>query len=291
MKKVKLLFAIAVLGIALFSTSSCTRINPGNVGFKYSFGGDHKGIPETEPAIGWCLFTPGFSTVIEFPTSMQHYVWTANSTEGSPANEEIQIACKGGAGFKCDVGFNYTIQPDSAKRIYFKYKTDDLDAITKSYLRNIVRNCMNDQSGVIPLDSLIGNIPLYEASVRSQLKDSLAKDGFQLQLFGLMAPPRPISPDIEHAINDKIKEKQLADQALMTRNKETNLALAKIEKARGDSASVVINALGEAQAIRSKQAVLTKEYVDYIKWLNAGPNVPRVPATMLGSNASILLNQ
>src|SRR6185437_12263575 len=144
-----------MISMILFAgISSCTRIEPGYTGFKYSYGGSNKGLPETTDVLGWVTYTPGFTRVVQFPISMQHYILTANSGEGDVKNEEISIPLKGGSSFLCDVGINYTVIPAKASYIFFTYKTDDLETITRTYLRTTVRNCMANVSSTITMDDM-----------------------------------------------------------------------------------------------------------------------------------------
>jgi regulator of protease activity HflC (stomatin/prohibitin superfamily) len=283
----KLPFSI-LMAIAIFSLAQCTRINPGYVGFKYSYGGSQKGMPVTSPAVGWVTYMPGFSTVVEFPTSVQHYVWTEQKTESSEANEEIVVPCKGGASFKMDVGFNYSVIADSASHIYFKYKTDDLSTITAGFLHTTVRNAMADVSGNLTMDSMLNNLPQFERDVRGVLKDSLGVLGFHLEQFGLVSAPRPADPNIQASINQKIKAKQDAETAQQQLSISIAEANKKIATARGDSASNVIEASGEAEAIKKKQSVMTAEYVEYIKWNKWNG---QLPTTTMGGGSGILLQQ
>lgn len=64
----------------------------------------------------------------------------------------------------------------------------------------------------------------------------------------------------------------------------------KIARAKGDSAVTIINALAEANSIRLRREQITPEYVEYIRWVNAGKDVPRVPSTVLGRDGSYIYN-
>src|ERR1700722_5431721 len=122
MKKEKLI-AIAAIVFVIFAFSSCTRINPGYAGFKISYSGDYRGTDSLPQETGWVWYMPGFSTVKEFPTFMQHVIYSEGTEEG----QEIIIGLKGGASFKLDIGLNYTILPSKVAHVYFKYKTDDVN--------------------------------------------------------------------------------------------------------------------------------------------------------------------
>ena len=268
MKKTLFLF----FALSLFITS-CTRIEPGFVGFKYNYTGDDKGKAQTSPAVGWTTYTPGFSRVVEFPTYMQHY-------EG-----EVTIFCKLGASLKCKVGYNYAVMPEKASDIYFAFKTDDLESITNGFLYNTLRNVMNSKSGSITLDSFITNVPAFTMDVDRILTDSFQHHGFKVSQFGIIGAPEIVDDNIRQSISNKIKAKQDAETAvaqLQTSIAEANKSIA---TAKGDSAVAVIRATGDAEAIKRKQSVLTSEYVEFVKWSRWDG---KLPTTNLGSGTNYL---
>lgn len=270
MKKVLALIALVV------TLGSCTRINPTEVGFKIDNSGDYRGIDSLPLLTGFQFYTPGFTYIVTMPTTQQHVVWSEDETEGSRPGEHITIACLGGAGFKIDVGLNYRINPMKASKIYLKYKTDDLESITQTYLRNVVRGSMQDVSGNITVDSILNNLPGFEAEVRSRVSKRFEEDGFIVDNFSILKQPNPTDAQLAAAINAKIKAKQDAETTKMQLQQSIAEANKQIAKARGDSATKVINAMGEAEAVRKIQQVLTPTYVEYIKasrWNGVQPSV------------------
>lgn len=279
MKKVLLL---ATLVVAL---ASCTRINPTEVGFKIDNSGDYRGIDSLPLLTGFQFYTPGFTYVVTIPTTQQHVIWSEDESEGSRPGEHITIACLGGAGFKIDVGLNYRVNPLKASKIYLKYKTDDLESITQTYLRNVVRGSMQDVSGYITVDSILNNMPGFEAAVRKNISDRFAADGFIVDNFSILKQPTPTDVNLATAINAKIKAKQDAETSKMQLQSSIAEANKQVAKARGDSATKVINAMGEAEAVRKIQQVLTPTYVQYIlatRWNGVQP-------TVVGSGAGMIL--
>lgn len=270
MKKVLALIALVV------TLGSCTRINPTEVGFKIDNSGDYRGIDSLPLLTGFQFYTPGFTYIVTMPTTQQHVVWSEDETEGSRPGEHITIACLGGAGFKIDVGLNYRINPMKASKIYLKYKTDDLESITQTYLRNVVRGSMQDVSGNITVDSILNNLPGFEAEVRNRVSKRFEQDGFIVDNFSILKQPNPTDAQLAAAINAKIKAKQDAETTKMQLQQSIAEANKQIAKARGDSATKVINAMGEAEAVRKIQQVLTPTYVEYIKasrWNGVQPSV------------------
>jgi len=282
MKRV-ILLAVA----AMFLLTSCTRINPTEVGFKINNSGDYRGIDSLPLLTGFQFYTPGFSYVVTMPTTQQHVVWTESSDEGKAKDESIVISCNGGAGFKMDVGLNYRLLPNKASKVYLKYRTDDLESITQTYIRNIVRGSMQDISGLITVDSILNNLPGFEHAVADKLTERLGSEGFIVDNFSILKQPIPTDGQLAQAINAKIKAKQDAETSKMQLQSSIAEANKQIAKARGDSATKVINAMGEAEAVRKIQQVLTPTYVEYIKatrWNGVQPT------TIVGGGAGTILS-
>ena len=190
---------------------------------------------------------------------------------------EVNIFCKLGAAIKCKIGYNYKVIQGRSADVYFNFKTDDLPTITNGFLFNTLRNTMNNQAGIITLDSFISNTPAFRAAVDNVLTDSMRAQGFEVSQFGFTGAPEIVDPAIAGSVHKKIQAKQDAETSVQQLQISVADANKKIAEARGDSAAKVINALGEAEAIKVKQAFLTPTYVEYVKWSGADKNVPRVP--------------
>lgn len=285
--KNKSLFALLMLSIVILTNSSCTRITPTEAGFRINNSGDYRGIDSLPLLTGWQWYMPGQTQIVTIPTTMQHVVWSEGHEEGTESNEHITINCMGGSGFKVDVGLNYRVKPNSASKIYLKYKMDDLSQITQTFLRNILRGGMQDISGYITVDSMLNNLPLYEQSVRTQLTKKFDVEGFILDGFNILSLPRPVDPALAKAINNKIIAKQNAETSKQQLEQFIAEANKRIATARGDSATSVIRALGQAEAIKLLQQQLTPEYIEYIRatrWNGV------YPSTILGNSSGVLLN-
>lgn len=274
--------------LSMILLASCTNVTPTEVGFKISNSGDYRGVDSLPTVTGWNFFMPFFSNIIKLPTTQQHVVWSEGADEGSKPNENIVIGCKGGAGFKVDVFLNYRINAQKASKVYLRYKVSDLETITANTLRGIVRTAMNDVSGGITVDSLLNNQPAFEDSCRKLITKRFQDIDFIVDNFGIIHKPTPTDPSLATSINNKIKAKQDAETSIMELQKSIAEANKQVAKARGDSATKVIEANGEAEAVRKIQQVLSPTYVEYIRWSRWDG---KLPATMLGSNTSFLLNK
>lgn len=283
MTKIKTFCFIAIMIIAL---SSCTRINPGYAGFKISYSGNYRGSDSLPLETGWVWYMPGFSTVIEFPTSMQHVVWTKSAGEGQKGNNEISIGTKGGAGFLIDLGLNYAVDAQKAAHLYFKYKTNNLETFSNGYLKNTTRKVLNDLAGTITMDSLLNGRPAFERAAEKKLQDILGKDGIEISQLSIITTPRPIDPQIAVSINAKIKAKQDAETSQQQLQQSIAEANKVIAKSRGDSASKVIEALGQAIANQKLQQALTPMLIQKM-WIETWDG--HLPTYMTGSGTSMLM--
>ena len=192
------------------------------------------------------------------------------------------------AGFKIDVMLNYHINPSKGSKVYLKYKKTDINTLTQDQVRGVVRTCMNEISGVITVDSVLNNQPAFEQACRNLISVKLDTMGLVLDNFGFIHKPTPSDPKLAQSINNKITARQNAETAIMELQSSIAESNKKMATARGDSAAEVILAAGKAEAIKRIQAQLTPTYVDYIKWVNADKNVPRVPVYMMGSGSGTL---
>jgi regulator of protease activity HflC (stomatin/prohibitin superfamily) len=113
----------------------------------------------------------------------------------------------------------------------------------------------------------------------------LGADGFIVDGFNITSQPRPTDNNLAASINAKVKAKQDAETSIMQLQMSVAEANKKIANARGDSASAVITAAGEAAAIRLKQQVVTSAYIEYVKACRWNGKLPDV---MTGSGGTML---
>ena len=263
--------------------STCTLVRPTEAGFKINKAGDYRGVESLPLVTGYNFYLPWVTEIKTVPTTMQHVVWSSSKDEGDPADQAIPIACSGGAGFKVDVGLNYHVNANDAPKIYLRWKETDLEDITSKFIRNVTRGAMQDISGHMTVDSILNDQPGYEAIVRDTLTNRMRKYGFIVDNYNILHRPEPSDPNLKNAINAKVTARVDAERKVLELQQSVADANKKIAVARGDSASAVISAAGDAEAMKLKQQFLTPTYVEYIKWINAKDDVPRVPQYAGGS--------
>ena len=284
----KMFNVLALFMLCIVFMQSCTLVDNTEAGFVIKKSGSYRGIDSLPLVTGYNFYMPFTESVVTIPTTQQHIVWSEGSDEGSQPNQHMVVPCLGGAGFKIDVGLNYRVNPYKASKIYLKYRTANLQQITDTYLRNVVRGSMNEVSSTLTVDSVLNNVSAFERACKDKIIAVLAPEGFNVDNFYFIHAPVPSDPNLAASINAKIKARQDAATATMQLQISVAEANKEVAKARGDSAVKIINAMGEAEAVKKIQQVLSPTYVDYVKWKDASPTTPRVPSTMLASSSALL---
>lgn len=264
----KAIFSVAgtilvILCITLFST--CTLVGPKEAGFKVRKGGNYRGVDNIPLITGYNFYLPWLETIETVPTTMHHIVWSNNKDEGEVEDQAITIFCNGGAGFTVNVGLNVNVIATEAPRMWIKWGTLDVDAIMKTYIRNVVRGDMQRVSSTMSVDSVLNNFTSLERACGASISDSLTHYGFHVDAFNILGKPVATDAKLEEAINGKIVAKQLAEKATMELQTHIADANKKMADARGDSAYNVIEATGKAEAVKALQQQLTPTYVEYTK--------------------------
>src|SRR5436309_2953975 len=111
--------AIALLVFALTST---TYVNPGHVGIIIHRTGG--GVDATPYGPGLHMRNPLTTGIQEYPTFMQTLVLTKAPSEGSPANDEINVNSKEGQPISLDVSMSFELDADKAPFLYTSFRRD-----------------------------------------------------------------------------------------------------------------------------------------------------------------------
>jgi len=142
---------------------------------------------------------------------------------------------------------------------------------------------VNDVANKWAVDSIFNHRELFESSIIIECNKRISKWFTVSQLRTNITPP----PALQSAIEAKTKALQEVQVAENQKQVAVAEAFRKIAIARGDSAQMVIEASGEAEAIRRKQITLSNMYIEYMKiqkW--DGKN----PTTVLGKEGSTIIS-
>lgn len=266
---------LGVVGFILLLSSffvGCERIDAGNVGIKVNMTGGNQGVAKTEYVTGWCFYYRLAQKVYEFPTFQQHKEY-----------EPYNVPTKGGTMFTVHPTFNYNLNAGEVGSMFQKYRLS-LSTLENGYLKTSMSTAIREVTNTFTVDSILNNQAGYDAAILDKLNKELAPY-FQVTQFTANLTP-------DDRLKEAIINKSKAIQEAQAKQAEVAVAqanaLVELTNARKDSTIKVMTALAEARAIKEKQEVITPQYVEYIKWVNAGDAVPRVPATVLGSGSGYI---
>jgi len=258
MKTSKLLLSLAVLAVAFLT--GCTRIGPGHAGIVVNSAGSDKGVSQQTASTGWFWYNPFTESVIEYQTAQRLEKWTKNTNEGKPINEEVSFTNKDSMVINADVGIAFSLDPTGVPKFYVKFLAkdeDDLDVkFTNGYLKNQVRNCLNELAGQYDIKQIMGDNAEFLKRTHACIQDDVTKWGVNIDQFGLIGAPRP--PDqIVTAINGKVSAEQDAQRKVIELQQFQADANKRVVEAEGDAKAQIARANGSAEANRILSASVT----------------------------------
>lgn len=264
--------------ISIFQPIEVQRIDAGCVGLKVDRVGNEKGIPTAIPVKGWVFYNSWTTDVLEYSIRQFHVDYGM-----------FQVASKGGTLIPVKPSFNVYLKPEKAVEVYIHLlKGADLESLKTTWLANATTLALRNATNRFTPDSIFNHSANYQVAVREEL---VLQVGKYFDIDNQLNPGQSPPESMKGILQAKANAVQAAQQADLDRQTADAQAYTKVAQARGDSAALVIQAAGEAEAIRLKTREISDNYVQYIRWLNANPDVPRVPSTILGGNTSVLLSK
>lgn len=264
---------ILVLGVlvALINPFVLERVDAGHIGLKVKLTGNERGVSDYTYKTGWVVFNSWIEKLYEFPTYQQHIDY----------NEQVVIT-KGGFSAEIKPSFNYALVPNSVGDMFQNLRLS-IKEVEQGWLKTAIVGSVNDVANKWAVDSIFNHRESFENSIVTECNKRVSKWFTVSQLRTNITPPQALQAAIE------AKTKALQEVQVAENQKQVAIAdaLRKIAIARGDSAQVVIEASGEAEAIKRKQLTLSNLYIEYLKvqkW--DGKN----PTTVLGNNSSTMVN-
>ncbi len=273
MKKLLRFSAMVLIAIMSLSLTSCiTRIGPGFEGLKVALAGSDKGTTRTEPTYGLTVYNPLTTMVVKVYVKNQHFM-----------SEPIVVQAKGGTNVEVHPSFNYRVTPGKTDSLFLLWGVTDDQQIQGRLLEASLLTSLRELTNNYSIDSLLNNRAAYDYAIEAEMNRKLAPFAALSQFTSGVKPDSSMSA----AIAEKSASIQKAIAAENKQRETRALAGLDIINAQKDSAVAVIRATGKAEAIRKEQQYLTPVYIDYLKWLNAGKDVPRVPQ-YVGSGVTTL---
>lgn len=270
-----IVFAVVAVVFIVLQPYEMKKIEAGYQGLLVTLVGDSRGAATIQEVSGWKIYNTWTEEIHQIPLDQRTIRY-----------EKQTVIAKGG--FPCDISpsFNHSVKratsSDMFTNLRTSYRNGGLEAIEKGWLEIAILGAVSDVANKWVIDDIFNNRSGFEAAIVVEANKRVGKWFTISQLRTNIQPPP--------SIVESIKAKALAVQDAITSESQAKAATAdaqrKIALAKGDSATVVIQASSEAAALKLKQRELTPLYVEYIK---ASKWNGELPQTTLG-NATPMLN-
>lgn len=278
--------AVVALMLSVIGCSSCTRISPGHVGIVVNLSGTNRGVQDYPAVTGRVWYNPFNTDVYEWPTFVQSTVWTHNTDEGHPVNEEITFTTRDQMQVSADISIAYQLKPDRVPYFYVKFRSSDMNAFTHGYMRNMAREKFDEAAGRYAIEQIMGDNAAFIKEARDALQKELEPVGVEINQFGFIGAPRP-PQQVINAINLKVQATQITLQKQIEVTQAEADAKKRIAEAEGEAKSALIRAEAEATANRKIADSLSSTLV---QWEQVRKWDGKMPTVTAGSGAGILLN-
>lgn len=236
------------------------RVDAGHVGIKVNLTGDNRGVSKFEYKTGWVLYNSWISRLYEFPVYQQHIDYP-----------EQQVITKGGFSATIKPSFNYSLKPGDVGDMFQSLRLD-IKSIEHQWLQTAIVGTVNDVANKWSVDDIFNEREHFESDIIQEANKRVSKWFTISQLRTNITPPPALQQSIE-AKTKAIQEVQVAENQKLVAIAEGER---KVAQARADSAAMVIEAAGEAEAIRRKQIALTPTYIEYQKINKWDGKLPQV---------------
>lgn len=261
---------VLLVGLIAFSSTGCSRVPPGHVGIKVNLLGGEKGVDTKELGVG--RYYIGINEqLFTFPTFAQNYVWTKDSTEGSPNDESIDMQTIEGMAVNGDFGIMYHIDPTKVGVLFQTYRRG-VEEITDIFLRNLVRDEINKIASKLKVEEIYGSgKEKMMLDVNERCKTAVLDRGILIDNIYIIGRLR-LPPAVEQSLNDKISATQRAQMRENEIREAEAAAQKKIADAKGEADSLLMVAKAQAEANTILAKSLTPEFVQYqmvTKWNGA----------------------
>lgn len=249
-KKISSLVAIVLLACSLTGCYSRQSVQAGYQGVMVNLYGSDKGVSATPLGVGryWLSWNQELFT---FPTFLQNYTWTENKQDSTLQDESITMQTSEGLSINTDAGVTYQISPENVVKVFQKYRLG-IQEITNTFLRNMVRDAMNQVASTMTVEQLYGaGKSDFITKVNQIVKNEAAVDGIDIDKIYLIGSFR-LPQTVIDSINLKIQATQKAMQV------ENEVATAKAEAQK-----TVIEAQARADANTILNKSITAEFLQY----------------------------
>lgn len=277
----KIFSFIAVFLMAGMLAACGQRVDPGHVGIKVDLWGSDRGVQRDVLTTGWYWVGPG-SQLYEFPTFEQNYVFTKADTKDSPGDESVYFQSSQGLQMSVDVGLQYQLEASKVPVLFEKYRRG-VEEITRIYLRNMIRDSINQYATHYNVEDMIGPKKAeFLEKVEGRVRDEVNPFGINIKNISFISEIR-VPEVVRESINAKLRAGQIALQREAEVQEAKANAQKEIERNRGIADSLKLTSQAEAAAIAIRGKALREN--PEILQLQAVEKWNGILPTMIGGNS------
>lgn len=260
--------ALAV--IICLALSACSKVPAGYRGVIVNLYGSDKGVNETSVGVG--RYWVGMNEeLFLFPTFLQNYTWVKSDQQ----DESITMQTSEGLSINTDAGITYQINPDNVVKVFQKYRLG-INEITNTFLRNMVRDAMNQIASTMTVEEIYGSgKEHFMKSVNDLVVKEAADSGINIDKVYIVGTFR-LPDSVENSINLKIQASQNAMQVENEVATQKAEAQKTIVDAQAEAQKILIHAKAQADANDILAKSITPQYLQYQainKWDGKLPKV------------------
>ena len=269
----KLLGIVVMFTVMLLSMTSCSDVESGSEGFYRTYS---NGVDTTEVLSDGTSWHAPWNDVITMSIRQQ-----AVDYDNAKLKDVDQV--------KLTVDYSAGIRAIKGKtpQLYLLHGEDYITGFVEAKVTSAVKDVFGKYSYV---DILGSKRDVVEDEIESLIETEFEGNYILLDYVEVMDIQLP------DAIQSQITAKEAQEQKNLTSEKKKqeaiNIAAAQIQKAIGDSTSLIINATAQAEEIRIKSSTLksSPEYIELIKWQGYanGKGSPYGDNNVFGAGTSVI---
>lgn len=238
---IAIIFTILIIFSVAFG-SIFVSIGAGEVGVKFNqFGG----VEPDELGEGLHIVPPWVS-VTKYSVQSQVYTMSSQASEGERVGDDrINALTSEGLTLGMDISIRYRMIPTDASSVHQKLGPSYAEKIIRPTIKSVIREVVSSHTAM----EIYGQQrQLVVAEMQTELENRLADDGIiveEVLLRNVQLPER-----VATAIEEKLQADQEAQRMIFVKQKEELEAERKIIEANGAANATIIQARGEAEALR-----------------------------------------
>ena len=266
------LIAIGVVGGAVFTGMSITRVGQGEVGVVYSA---RNGVQEETLSPGWHFVGP-FDRVEDYPVSQQQLVLSNNPADFNEKELEqdthVDAPANGGM-VKMNMTVNYNFIPEKVTSLYEKFNGMDGEQIVESKVKNSILAYVKEVTPQFSVMDIYSDKRSEVSSAITKYLDDKLTNEYGIHVSSALIIDVQLDETLQAKVQAKEQAKQDAEKAELDKqtaiaqgeaNKAAAEAAAEVQKiqAQGNAEQTKIQAQAQAESNKMLSQSITQELID-----------------------------